>query len=350
MATLVKPSKEKEVLVLDHSCTHACPHCFLGSHSQPSFEQTKNVAQQADDLGYRVYFYAAEVNPKSFDMYRLIGQDEHDSSICLRGEVALRNLSWLRKKKGRIGLSLHGAQEKTHRLLAGKNSFAQTLEAITYIKAHNTEARVNIWSVVHKKNMYEMKAVCELARDLGVDDLNFIKLSYLGRAKHLDESWFLNVHDVKHVLDIMHSLYASESFPHPHISLSPNWGLNTRQAQKFRSSQKLPYSPAERYCPAGIQYFTVDASTLQVYPCHVLAADNHFVIGFWSSQGIVIEHDAFMRASECVDEPCGSCDLFSVCGGGCRAEAIAEHVRLTGEYRFHVGFHYCRKQIEDEYG
>jgi len=197
MATLVTPSKDTEVLVLEHSCRHACPHCFLGEPSTSSFEHSKKVAQQAYDLGYRVYFYAAEVNPECFDMYRLLGQNERDSSICLRGEVAMKNLPWLRKKKGRIGFSVHGAQEKTHSLLAGNNSFAQTCEAIAYVKAHNAGARVNIWSVVHKKNIHEMNAVCELARDLGADEVNFIKLSCLGRAKHLDDSWFLNFHDVK---------------------------------------------------------------------------------------------------------------------------------------------------------
>ncbi len=50
--------------------------------------------------------------------------------------------------------------------------------------------------------------------------------------------------------------------------------------------------------------------------------------------GVVIEHDEFMRASGRLDEPYGSCDLFSGCGGGCRAEAIAEHFRVTGDIRF----------------
>ncbi len=83
MTTLITPSKEKEVLVLAHACTHACPHCFLGKPSSASCERAKNVAQQAYDLGYRVYWYASDVNPECFDMYRSIGQDGPDSSICL---------------------------------------------------------------------------------------------------------------------------------------------------------------------------------------------------------------------------------------------------------------------------
>jgi hypothetical protein len=52
MTTLVTPSKEKEVLVLDHACMRACPHYFLGRPSPSSFGKSKAVAQHAYDLGY----------------------------------------------------------------------------------------------------------------------------------------------------------------------------------------------------------------------------------------------------------------------------------------------------------
>ena len=90
---------------------------------------------------------------------------------------------------------------------------------------------------------------------------------------------------VRNVINTIEAIYESGEFPNPHITLSPNWGMTDRQVEKFRVGNKLPYYPTDRYCPAGVQHFTVDSRTLDVYPCHHLSADLNFKIGFADCRG-----------------------------------------------------------------
>jgi radical SAM protein with 4Fe4S-binding SPASM domain len=327
--------------VLDNSCQNACPHCFLDP-GKGDWAQARDVAFQAFKLGYSVYFYATEISQQCYDIYRNIGQDMEDASICMRGDSAIRNLRWLTKKRGRIGFSLHGSRKETHELISGPDTFEATIEAIKYVSEYNSFAKTNIWTVVHRKNMNEIRSICEIARDLGVDYINLAKLSYLGRARDLGPEWFLEVDEVSEIVHQVEDICNSGKFPNPHITLSPNWGMTKRQAEKFEQGGKLIYYPTRHYCPAGRQHFTVESSSLNVYPCHHLSADDRFIIGHWSGQGLVIENNEFVRSLNQLDAPCGSCDIQDVCGGGCRSEAIAEHLRVTGEYNFHAGLKHCR--------
>ncbi len=343
MENLILPSKDKLVLVLETSCDSPCPHCFIEPGDE-NFETAKQVTKEAFNLGYSVYFYATQITPDCFEIYKSIGQDESSSSICIRGDVGIGQLEWLINKKGRIGFSLHGAEKETHEMLSGRDSFDKTLEAIAHVSQHNQEAKTNIWSVIHNKNKDEVRGICEIARDLGVDELNFAKLSYLGRARRLDSSWFLNMAGVRGVIETIDNIYESGEFPNPNITLAPNWGMTDKQTKKFKTGNKLPYYPTDRYCPAGVQHFTVDSRTLNIYPCHHLSADPNFIIGYWTKKGVVITDDSFMKATKNLDEPCGDCNVLDSCGGGCRSEAVAEHLRLTGEYKFNAGLIYCRRQ------
>ncbi|MBU0591011.1 SPASM domain-containing protein [Candidatus Micrarchaeota archaeon] len=349
MRHLIKPTKDKLVLVLETSCKSPCKHCFI-EPGQKVFRRAKEIAEKAFDLGYSVYFYATEISPECFDVYKNVGQNEADSSICVRGDTALSELDWLVQKRGRIGFSLHGAKKETQEALSGRGSFDKTLDAIRYVAAHNPKAQMNIWSVIHKKNADEIRAVCEIARDLGIHELTFAKMGYLGRARRLDTSWFLSFEDVSKVISTVKSICESGAFPNPHITLAPNWGLTRKQASKFREGDKLPYYRTKKFCPAGVQHFTVDARTMLVYPCHHFSADRRFGIGYWSKRGIIITDDSFMNAVKNLDEPCGGCDDLDICGGGCRAEAIAEHLRLTGEYSYSAALIYCRRLVQDYSG
>ena len=338
---LIQPSPDTRIFVIENSCQRTCPHCFLDP-GEGSMRQAEEIALRAHELGYGVYFYATEASPRSHTMYQRVDQDTDAASICMRGETAYRNLDWLMNKRGRIGFSLHGATAETHRLIAGEDTFDMTVEAIRNVAQMNTTAKINIWCTLHRKNIAEIRMICELARDVGASYLTFIKLSYLGRAQKMGAEWFLTPADIAYAVREVEAIYESGAFPNPHIMLAPNWGMTYKQAQKFNAGKKSLYSPTERYCPAGTQRFAVDSKTLKVYPCHLFAGDEAYAIGRWSERGVVIEDDTFIKSLEQLAEPCGSCAILDACGGGCRAEAIAEHRRLHGEYEFKAGFTTCR--------
>ena len=343
-AYLIEPSPDTRIFVIENSCQRTCPHCFLDP-GEGSMRQAETIALQAYALGYGVYFYATEASPRSHKMYQRVGQDTDAASICMRGETAYQNLDWLTNKRGRIGFSLHGATAATHMLIAGENTFDMTVAAIRTVVQENPTAKINIWCTLHRKNVDEIRQISELARDIGAAYLTFIKLSYLGRARTMGEAWFLTPEDIANAIREVEAIYQSGAFPNPHIMLAPNWGMTAKQARKFNAGKKSLYSPTERYCPAGTQRFAVDSKTLKVYPCHLLAGDEAYAIGRWSEQGIVVEDDTFIRSLEQLAEPCGSCAILDACGGGCRAEAIAEHHRLSGAYDFRVGFINCRDLV-----
>jgi hypothetical protein len=216
--TIIPPEKRIRVMALETSCQKSCPHCFLDP-GQGNFRQTERIALDANELGYEAHFYATAVSPRCDAIYKEIGQDSESASICVRGESVASNVSWLTSKQGRVGVSLHGASAQTHELLAGENTFDITLAAIQAIRQQNPLATINIWCVLHRKNMQELRAICEQARDLGAAYLTLVKLSYLGRARQLGADWFLNQAEVAAIIAETEALCATGDFP---IRTSPS--------------------------------------------------------------------------------------------------------------------------------
>jgi len=348
MPELVPPSKDILVLVLENSCRLGCPHCFVDA-GQGDFDQARRVAFKAHDLGYKAYFYATQITKRCFEIYKYIGQDLDDGSICVRAEFAERQLDGLVSQSGRVGFSIHGARKETHELITGPGTWERTLDGIRAVRNANKFGKINLWCTLHGKNYREVTEICELAADLGVHFLNFQKLSFLGRARSLPSEWFLGRDEIGHILRMIQTVYDANDPRYPHITLAPNWGITEHQAARFEEGKKLDYYPTKQYCPAGRQHFTVHSRTLAVYSCHHFAADERFIIGRWTDDGLLVERDNFHETLRSLEEPCGSCNIAETCGGGCRAEAVGEHMRLTGEYNPYAGLTTCRRTYNGEH-
>lgn len=348
---LVKPSKSTLVLVTYRDCSYPCKHCFCEpGPGKGNFESAKEVALKAYKLGYDVYFYASEPDERCFDVYKAIGQNLEECSICVRELPALNFLERLKDHIGRIGISLHGATKESHEFVGGANSYEKTIQAIKKVRKIAPKAKLNIWCAVNRRNMNEIKDLVMLARELGADYLSLMKMGWLGRAKNLPDDAFLTSEDVFQVVKTVEEICEQKLVSKPHITLISTWGLNEEQAKKFADGQKAVYYKTDQYCPAGRQHFTVDSVSKKVWPCHHLVADERFAIGRWTDEGLVIDKPIYQNLMQNIGEPCKSCDLLKVCGGGCRAEAIAEHMRLTGEYDPYVGLKNCRKVLMEKYG
>jgi len=344
---LVPPSKSVLVVVTYRNCSYSCSHCFCEpGPDKGNFEIAREIALQAYKLGYDVYFYASEADQNCFKVYRSIGQNLKNCSICIREDPATKFLDELNFHEGRVGISLHGATKESHEFIAGPNSFEKVIQTIKKVRRVYQDAEINVWCAVNKKNMYEIRELVALTHELKVDYLNLMKLGWLGRARKLPNDIFLTQNDILGVIKTVEEICEKGIYPNPHITLISTWGITNPQAEKFVNDKKSVYYRTEQYCPAGRQHFTVDSLSKKIWPCHHLAADEKFSIGHWTEKGLLIESPIYQNFIEKVEEPCKGCEILKPCGGGCRAEAIAEHMRLTGEYNPYVGLKNCRKILQ----
>jgi radical SAM protein with 4Fe4S-binding SPASM domain len=350
--TLIVPSEAIAVYVIDDSCPSRCKHCFIDPSGEDRFDEARRIARRARELGHTSYLYATRPDARHAEAYREIGWDHDASSIAVRGELTQEARDWLATRKGRIGFSLHGANEETHCLL-GEGSFERTLESIKDVSARNPGASVNVWCCVHGHNYRQVEEVCDIACRAGARMISLIKLSYLGRGRTLGSDWFLTHDQVGEVVRTVNGLCASGKLPGPdrfNVSLATNWGVNDKQVRKFagpRQGRHKHLLRGQRVCPAGSERFAVRAADGLVYPCHLMSGDRDLAVGRWTDRGIVVTDSGFVDSRDHLEEPCRTCTDRVLCGGGCRAEAIAEARRSTGGgLNLRAGLTSCRRLFE----
>ena len=98
-------------------------------------------------------------------------------------------------------------------------------------------------------------------------------------------------------------------------------------------------------CNAGRGRIAVDSNSRKIYPCFSLIADDRFGMGYWQNRRANITYSPFENLLEKIGEPCRSCGTLEVCGGACRAEAIAEKERTTGKLDLFAGLTNCRQYL-----
>ena len=335
------------ITVLDRSCANGCRHCYCDS-GRGDLNNAKTIAFEAFNNNYNVFFYPTMFTEACFDIQRML--DQEDQGLIARGDLFNPHDERLGRYSD-IDFSIHGSTAEIHELFdAKKGSFDRIIRNVKDVRNNFPEMTIAIWTVVHKKNYFQMGEIVELCYQLGARYIYVAKLAYQGRARNLGPDWFLERDEIIKVLDTLDILNKSERYRDKiYAGPRPNWGMSDEEGRQLRengeTSLKVIKLSDGPYCSAGRSVVTVDSLTNAIYPCQFFVADDRFIMGRWENGKANIAYYPFKDLKEVIGEPCRNCDLYDICGGGCRAEAIGEHERITGKFDPYVGMINCRKYL-----
>ena len=176
------------------TCNLRCRHCYSNSgaslHDELTTEEVKHIL---DQLAIMNVFYVYILGGEPFlrkDFMDILGYCR-----SLNIEVMVSSNGWfitadLACTLARLGIrhvrvSIDGATAKTHDAIRGVNgSFDRAVAAVRNLKRAGVPV-VGISPTLMKENVHEAEMLIELAHDLQVDELQFVQVCAVGRAKQI---------------------------------------------------------------------------------------------------------------------------------------------------------------------
>jgi heme b synthase len=223
----------------------------------------------------------------------------------------------------RVSISLDGASSDSHDRFRGESgAFDGALRGIGFLKAAGMEFQIN--TTVTKRNVGELKAILELAIDLGACAFHPFLLVPTGRGKELAEEE-LSSSKYEEVLTWVHEEskrvpldFKPTCAPHYHRIMRQR-GAGPERAEGLHS--------LTRGCMGGSSF------------CFISHVGEVQMCGFLDKSAGNLREDSFegiwhrspfflsLRDFESYHGKCGYCEFRKICGG-CRARAFA----ITEDY------------------
>ena len=172
-------------------CNLRCKHCYLSSSSIPRIpelptQEVKKIIDKIAESGvFIIYFTGGEPFIRNDFMEILKYTSDSGMNIGISTNGTLLTSKMISKmthfRITRIQVSLDGATKNTHEFIRGPNTFEKVIHNIKELV--NYGFNVGITTVIHRKNLHELKDIMLLASKLGVKGLKISPLMPWGRAK-----------------------------------------------------------------------------------------------------------------------------------------------------------------------
>ncbi|MGC9209956.1 MAG: radical SAM protein [Acidilobus sp.] len=308
------------------ACNLRCIHCYINAGDplpdELTTEEWIDVFRQLSELGTQdVYLLGGEPMMRR-DIYQLISRA---SSMGLRvsmstngtligpdeaRKLALAGLS-------EVQVSIDGPSPSVNDTIRLPGSFNKAIRAVKYLKAAGL--RVTLSYVVTQLNFQHVMDMLRLAEELGVDAITFEAVVEFGRAgiNRLTLPRRQGEEVIRELLSYRGPVkvyFSSMRFYLPDLERA--W----RRSLEFLG----PRAPFYLTCQAGRTRMVIDANG-DVYGCELFIpfglkegnVRRDSLSSIWSSGFRWIRR----RLSE-PPEPCRSCPMVSLCGGGCVARSL----------------------------
>ncbi len=321
----LNPIIENITINVTNRCNLRCTHCFIGeSSNRPSQLDTSAIERFIQD-GKE---YIAELltisilggeplleKEKTLEIASIGKHIDVETVVSTNGLLIDNEFAkQARELNLVVQVSLEGSTPALNDMIRGKGSFERAVKGVRTLVENG--AYSIICMVMRKDNLDDMESFCDLAIDLGVNELRFIEMREMGRVP----------------------IEGIQKATSREIILATKRLLNKRpEVRKFLvrdhfSVMKYICSRANKrsYCGAAFKTVLID-SDAGVYPC-----PNHVKPEFLSGN---IHTDSFeeiwlrsdrlkeIRSSYFVDTinpRCSECAIRYWCLGGCRGETYEQ--------------------------
>ncbi len=204
---LVAPSSV--TIYMTDFCPKYCRHCATNSHNRINkkdefgLNDWIKIIRKLREAGvFTLVISGGEPLSLSYAQQFLDIADEMNFGLILLtdfDDLSKQQINGLKSLKRLINIqtSLDGATAETHDFLRGKGSFAKTLKRLRVL----SDAGLNftIATAVHKKNIYELDKIADLANDYSASSVYLNAVAPYGRAKERMKDLLLDEEDLKHM-------------------------------------------------------------------------------------------------------------------------------------------------------
>lgn len=209
-------------LEIIQKCLNNCVHCSSNSfYNSKSKLEIKIIEEVIDDIvelgakrlclsGGEPFLHTDIIDIVRYAVQKGLKLDIYSSGVIgKRGqEEAIGDKMLLECKKAglnRIMFNLQAAHPETYDLIMGTtNNFPLVLESIKRAKKYNIETEIHF--VPMRQNFNEIKCVIELAKELGVCCVSFLRLVPHGRAKLNIENIMLDEDELRSIQEELHAI------------------------------------------------------------------------------------------------------------------------------------------------
>jgi AdoMet-dependent heme synthase len=185
---------------ITNACNLACLHCYHAHHNNQGaigLEDWKSILLEYKDLLSKlkrapdVVICGGEplLCPHLVPLLQFVEQQLESPNITIltngtliRPETLSRFSPWVLN----FQVSLDGPEETSHDSVRGKGSFQKALKGISQLQ--NAGHRVTVLSILSKRTALELRKFFQLAADLQISEMNFVRLVPEGSGQKLVES------------------------------------------------------------------------------------------------------------------------------------------------------------------
>jgi len=325
-------------LYVTRACNLRCKHCWVSggeiAAGELSIGEVHAVLSDAAQLGARRVKITGGEPFVRRDLMKILEyaaglgfeQEIETNATLITPEVA-RELVQFRNV--RLIVSLDGASAPSHEFIRKeRGSYESTTRGLGVLR--NLNARVNLTTLVHKKNLSELREIIEIGLAKGVENHRFIlTLQWLGRGRTCEDvelSWSEISRCVQEIYAIRRELGSTTGVGTSHSTLPP--ALQPVDEVEFtdcgwgRTLCGVLSTGDVSICGAAYETLSLVAGNIRQQPLSSIWEKSHFF--------------SLLRSIKYTDLEgiCGNCIVAPMCRGMCRVNAFAVYGKLTAPYPF----------------
>lgn len=324
-----------QVWVNHHNCKNHCKHCFLGPVPQESIlPDTAETCATTNRLGFDTHVYTSDLANEEILELRKMGDCIVPNLQVESGHVEDN----LHPQTGPVGVSLMSPDPDVHDAITRPGNHAHALAVMEQLQERGIP--YGVWAVVYSGNHADLPAFYEFLLSKGASEVYVNKLVMLGNSASLPPELFLGTAQIERALRDTLGVMEDLRRRGLTITMQAAWGPLITPFEKEMYENAASAEP-HSYCPGAHSSFGIDPVTKGVWPCYFTITVPPLQVGTLDAEkGLVLDQD-WPYHPERIEEPCASCSLMGVCGGGCRGMSIVEHLLRGGELGFYPGFVNC---------
>ncbi len=318
------------------ACDLACLHCRACAQPQRAAnelttEQAKALLDEVKRFGNPLFVFTGGDPLKRPDLFELM---RYGAGLGLRTNVSPSATPLLTKEAvhqfrdcglARMAISLDGPDAETHDTFRGvRGSFDRAMAALR--EAQKIGLDTQLQTTVTRRNMHKLRAVAQLAEEIGTRMWSVFFLVVTGRAAATDD---LTAEEYEQVFEVLYDVSQNSSFD---VKTTEAMHYRRYVAQRLKQDgQGEGTSRKVMYRTAGVsdgKGFVFVSHTGEICPSGFLPLSAGNVLR--DSLVEVYRNSSLFRTLRDMDlreGKCGQCEYRNICGGS-RARAYA----LTGDY------------------
>lgn len=316
-----RPLIENVTINVTQRCNLRCAHCFLDGGTK--VEESLDIRDLARFLEQGRKYIAKNVNfailggeplmakEKTLAVAEMANRWGGEATVSTNGHLIDPAFARRAKDLGLlVQVSLEGSTPEVNDPIRGKGSFHRAIEGVKVLVECETHSILSM--VVQEGNFDDIESFYDLSMDMGTDEVRFIPLNMMGRARDTGLRTVSNRLLVRRLGQLMQD--------RPEAKERMTRDYFTILMSVCSLSNRRPY------CGTGLKTMLVDADG-EVYPCpnHQFSEfrcgnirDSSFKEIWLGSPVLKMVRSTYDL--EAINEECSACAFRHWCMGGCRGE------------------------------